>query len=141
MKIPLLLIALAALAVGCAPTRTFDITVHNKTPETVMLWLTKDGPPAEKGWWTSEQFVAQPEGTPSPGIQLPPDKSADTGKVKGTFPQGTSALLLIYRTGPSAALPGGSEPLTIKLAPGRNELSVHDESGKLTAKSPGKASN
>jgi hypothetical protein len=122
------------LAVGCAPTRKFDVTVHNNTPQTVMLWLTKDGPPAEKGWWTSEQFVAQPDGTPSPGIQLPPDKTADTGEVKGKFPQGTHAILLVYRTGPMAALPGGSEPLTIKLVPGKNELEVYDENGKLTAK-------
>ena len=134
MKTIGLLIALATMTVGCAPTRTFDVTVHNKTPQTVMLWLTKDGPPAEKGWWTSEQFVAQPEGTPSPGIQLPPDKTADTGKLKGKFPDGTHAILLVYRTGPAAAVPGGSEPLTIRLAPGKNELAVYDESGKLTAK-------
>jgi hypothetical protein len=122
------------IAVGCAPTRTYDVTVHNNTPDPVMLWLTKDGPPAEEGWYTTEQFLQAPPDTPSPGIQLPAGDTADTGKVKGKFPQGTHAILSITRSGEAARVPGGSDPLIIRLAPGKNEITVVEEGGKLMAK-------
>src|SRR5688500_7459843 len=125
---------LACMIIGCTPTRSYDVSVHNKTSDTVTLWLTKDGPPAEKGWLTTEQFIAAPADTPSPGVQLPAGRIADTGKRKGKFPQGTNAILLIYRTGAAADAPGGSEPLTVRLSPGRNEMAVFDEGGKLIVK-------
>ena len=134
LRIGILLFACAAS--GCAPTRTYDITVHNETPDPVLLWLTKDGPPAEAGWYTTEQYVAAPIDEISPGITLPAGKTADTGKRKGKFPEGTSAILLIFRTGEIAKLPGQSEPLVIRLAPGRNELTVVEENAKLTVKPP-----
>ena len=62
--------ALLMIAVGCAPTKSFEVTVRNQSDVPVMLWLTKDGPPAEKGWWTPEQFLEAPEGEPSPGVRL-----------------------------------------------------------------------
>ena len=130
----LLFAILLAVTIGCTPTRTYDITVHNDTPDQVMLWLTKDGPPAEEGWYTTEQFVAAPPTARSSGIQLPAGKIADTGKRKGKFPKGTNAVLLIYRTGAAADAPGGSFPLTVRLAPGRNEMSVVETSGKLSVK-------
>ena len=128
---------LACMAIGCTPTRSYDVSVHNKTADTVTLWLTKDGPPAEKGWWTTEQFVAQPPDTRSPGVLLPPSKTADTQKIKGKFPRGTNAILLIYRTGAVAAAPGGSEPLTVRLTPGKNEMNVIEEGGRLRVVPPG----
>ena len=134
LRIALILIACALL--GCTPTRTYDITVHNETPAPVSLWLTKDGPPAERGWYTTEQFVAAPIDEPSPGIILPAGEIADTGKRKGKFPRGTNAILLIYRTGEIAKLPGQSQPIVIRLIPGRNELTVVEENGKLTTKPP-----
>jgi hypothetical protein len=115
---------IALIGVSCTPTQSFDITVQNKTDIPVLLWLTKDGPPAEKGWLTTEQFLAAPEGTPSPGVQLPPGKTADTGKVGGKFPKGTHAILLVYRTGAAAEGPGRSKPIAVQLRPGRNELAV-----------------
>ena len=103
MKI-ILVAVLVSIAVGCTPTRTYDVSVENQTPDTVTLWLTKDGPPAEKGWWTTEQFVAQPADTPSPGVQLPSGRTADTGKRKGKFPESTNAILLITTLDPKLAV-------------------------------------
>ena len=127
----ILAVILLGVAIGCTPTRTYEVSVRNDTPDPVTLWLTKDGPPAEAGWYTTEQFLAAPPDTLSPGIELPPGKIADTRKRKGKFPKGTNAILLIYRTGALAAAPGGSFPLTVRLAPGRNEMSVVEASGKL----------
>lgn len=130
----LLAVTVAAGFVGCAGStrKTFDVVVHNRSNLAVMVWLTKDGPPVENGWYTPEEFVKTSPDTPSPGVQLPAGKTADTGKVSGAFPSGTNAVLLVFRSGPSADLPGGSEPLSVTLQPGRNELSVStDASGKL----------
>src|SRR5262245_45536831 len=98
-----LAIACAAIAfcvIACsAPKQSYDITVHNKSDVPVLIWLTKDGPPEEKGWLTTEQFLEASPDEPSPGVKLPPQKTADTGKVTGTFPKGTHAILLVFRTG------------------------------------------
>ena len=124
--------ALAMLAFGCgAPTKSFDITVQNRSNVPVMIWLTKDGPPAEEGWLTTDQFLAAPEGTRSPGVRLPPDKTAETGKVSGKFPQGTRAVLLVFRTGQPAG-ERRDPPLAVRLQPGKNTLEVvTDERGAL----------
>jgi hypothetical protein len=132
------IVSLAAVFIvaGCAGSnrQTYNVVVHNKCELPVMVWLTKDGPPAEKGWYTPEQFAGTAPDTPSPGVQLPAGKTADTGKVSGAFPAGTNAILLVFRSGASADRPGGSEPVTVKLQPGKNELSVTtDPSGRLVA--------
>ncbi|MEO6436571.1 MAG: hypothetical protein ABIP55_12540 [Tepidisphaeraceae bacterium] len=130
-------VSIIALAgVGCTPTKRFDVTVLNKTDVPVMLWLTKDGPPAEKGWLTTEQFLAAPEGTPSPGVELSPHKTADTGKVSGKFPDGTHAVLLVFRTGEPAGQKS-PPPLAVSLRPGKNVLAVSiDEKGGLAVFDP-----
>ena len=127
-----------ALAGGCAgPSRSFDVVVHNQSELPVTLWLTKSGPPQEKGWYTPDEFVKAPPDTPSPGVQLPPGKTADTGNVSGTFPRGTDAILLVYRAGRSADVIGKSEPLLVKLHPGKTELAVNaDSTGRLYVYNP-----
>ena len=123
--------------VGCssAPTRTFDISVHNRSGMPVMLWLSKDGPPAEKGWLTTEQFLQSPPGEPSPGVDLPPDKTANTGKVSGKFPKGTNAVLEIFANDKNdRARSRSAGVLTLRLPPGRNDLTVSlDPQGRLIA--------
>jgi hypothetical protein len=131
----MLLLPLIALScIGCASgsKRTYDIVVHNRTDVPLMVWLTKDGPPVEKGWYTPEEFLKASPDTPSPGVQLPPGKTADTGNVSGTFPSGTNAILLVFRSGVEADRHGASQPLAVKLQPGKNELGVStDPSGRL----------
>src|SRR3712207_3685144 len=113
----MLFVTLAAAVTGCAsaPTKSFDITVHNRTELPGTIWLTKDGPPKERGWYTLDQFLKMPENETSPGVRVPPGKRANTGKVTGKFPQGTNPVLLVYRSGETANAPGRSEPLTVQL--------------------------
>jgi len=122
------------LCIGCAggTKRTYDVVVYNRSDLPVMVWLTKDGPPVEKGWYSPDEFLKAPPDAPSPGVQLPAGKTADTGKVSGTFPGGTNAILLVFRSGVEADRHGPSQPLTVTLHPGKNELAVStDQSGRL----------
>lgn len=131
---PLLLVLVALLVIGCAgaPKRTFNVVVHNHADVPIMVWLTKDGPPVEQGWYTPEEFLKTSPDTPSPGVQLPAGKTADTGNVTGTFPSGTNAILLVFRSGTEADRHGPSQPLSVKLQPGKNDLGVNtDQSGRL----------
>ena len=133
-----MLLLLAPLAAGCAgPSKSYNVTVHNNADLPVTLWLTKDGPPPEKGWYTPDEFLQAPPGERSPGVQLPAGKTAHTGNVSGTFPQGTHAVLLIFRAGSSANAPGKSEPLTVPLEPGKSDLAVAvNDKGQLLVTKP-----
>jgi hypothetical protein len=126
---------LACLFAGCAagPTKTFDISVHNKSSMPVMIWLSKDGPPPEKGWMTTEQFLSAPPDTPSPGVTVPPDKTANTGKITGHFPKGTNAVLEIFGTDKTDPRTKAAGLVVIQLDPGRSDLTVTlDQAGHLT---------
>jgi hypothetical protein len=124
--------------IGCAGSkRTYDVVVHNQSDLPVMVWLTKDGPPVENGWYSPDDFLKTSPDTPSPGVQLPPGKTADTGNISGTFPQGTNAILMVYRSGVAADRHGRSEPLTLKLKPGKNRFAVStDPTGRLFVYDP-----
>src|SRR5688572_19136145 len=81
-------------AAGCA----YQVEVKNQTSEPVTLWLTKDGPPAEEGWYSPEQLAAMPEdGRPLYDLAVvPPGRTATTEKMSGEFPKGTRAVLRVY---------------------------------------------
>jgi hypothetical protein len=129
-----MLLSLTVLTcIGCSGSRrSYNVVVHNQSDLPVMVWLTKNGPPVEKGWYTPDEFLKTSPDTPSPGVQLAAGKTADTGNVSGAFPKGTDAILLVFRSGASADRRGKSEPLSVTLRPGKNELSVSiDPSGRL----------
>jgi hypothetical protein len=143
----LLLLTLACLfagiagGIGCTAgsTKSFDVSVHNKSGMPVMLWLSKDGPPPEKGWFTTEQFLEAPPGEPSPGVDLPPDKTANTGKISGKFPEGTHAILEIFANEHNDRQRSkAAGVLTLRLQPGKNDLTVKlDPQGRLVATDTG----
>ena len=54
LKMCFVLLSVCA-AVGC--TRSYEVSVHNKTPSAITLWLTKDGGPQEVGWLSPEQLT------------------------------------------------------------------------------------
>ena len=90
------LLLLATLAAGCAPS--YRVEVKNQTSQPVTLWLTKDGPPKEEGWYSPEDLAAFPEES-RPRYDLaivPPGKTADTENLSGEFPRGTNAVLRVY---------------------------------------------
>jgi len=81
-------------AAGCA----YQVEVKNQTTEPVTLWLTKDGPPPEAGWYSPEQLAAMPEDA-RPRYDLAivaPGRTATTEKMAGEFSKGTRAVLRVY---------------------------------------------
>lgn len=94
---------LAAPLVGCAPSRTyaFNVTVENKTDQPLMVFLTKDGPPVEKGWMSPENLVTlrrADDDSISGAHDIPAAKTLYMPKdVRGTFEPDTAAILRIYR--------------------------------------------
>ena len=61
------------------------------------LFLTKDGPPAEEGWYSPEELVKISGAQPRYDLAfVPPGKTGFTDKLAGTFPSGTHAVLRVY---------------------------------------------
>jgi hypothetical protein len=99
--------------IGCASgtKRTYDVVVHNRSEVPVMVWLTKDGPPVEAGWYSPDQFLETSPDTPSPGGQLPAGRTRRLPAMSAArFPQGTNAILLVFRSGVEADRHGSSHP-------------------------------
>jgi hypothetical protein len=121
---------LAGLASGCASgkPRTYDVLVTNDTQAPITVWLTKDGPPPEQGWYSPEDLaLIQPDDyAPLPGWVLMPGEQASTGPVTGRFEPKTRAVLRVY-TGQlrfAEILARSRNRLDVTLAPGRNSLAI-----------------
>lgn len=136
----LIVIVLAAMIVGCSggASRTYDITVENRTQHTITLWLTKDGPPEEQGWLSPEQVSKHRLDREEPKYDMasvPPGRKAETGKQTGHFAGGTNAVLRVYDGMPNVGeiLNGDRERDRVDyiLEPGKNNLAVVDRDGKL----------
>jgi hypothetical protein len=134
-----MLVVVAVLVAGCgAQTRTYDVSVENRTDRTVTLWLTKDGPPEEEGWRSPEELAARArrEKIKYDMATVDPGKTADTGAMKGKFASGTHAVLRVYEGNPDlAALMSESresrDRVDYLLTPGKNRLAVVDRDGNL----------
>lgn len=131
--------ALLLAAVGCGSNKSFQVELKNQTAQPVTLWLTKDGPPAEEGWFSPEQLGEMPKDA-RPGYDLaivPPGKTGFTGKVAGEFPEGTNAVLRVYEGQLElfhileAEKTGGAARADVPLKAGANKLRVTNVDGKL----------
>lgn len=135
----LMLAVVTVAAVGCGSSKSYQVEVANRTSQPVTLWLTKDGPPKEEGWYAPEDLGAMPENA-RPGYDLaivPPGKTGYTGKVSGEFPKGTNAVLRVYEGQKELfhlledARVRGSNRADQVLKPGMNKLSVVEHAGRL----------
>ena len=132
------MLALVLLA-GCgAQTRTYDVSVENRTDRTVTLWLTKDGPPAEEGWHSPEQLRERGRSGDAKYdmATVPPGRTAETGEMKGRFNGGTNAVLRVYEGAPDVTelmemKPGARDRVDHILTPGKSKLAVVDRDGQL----------
>ena len=133
------LVGLAALLVGCGgKSQSYQVIVHNESPKSVTVWLTKNGPPHEPGWKAPEDVAIESLGAEEPlgGVIIPPGKTGETKKVRGTFPEGVDAVLRVY-IGQHAfddllAMSRGSpNRIDVVLTPGTNELTVRDRRGAI----------
>jgi len=139
-RFPIAAIALAcvfATLTGCHSyeTRSYDISVHNATPSPVTIWLTKNGPPYEDGWWSPEDLAMlspkQNAAHEVGGVIVEPGKTAGATNRRGRFEPETNAVLRVYRTGGGfnellAISRDDSARTDVTLHPGRNELEVDD---------------
>ena len=137
--VPTLALFFALMIGGCAPTRTYNVSVRNDLTQPITVWLTKSGPPAERKWLSPEQIArGELPGGPIAGRTLPPGKTAQTGPVKGKFPQGTVAVLRIYLGQHTfdellAMNRRDSSRVDVTLSPGASSLIVREQNGKLVA--------
>ncbi|MGH7213785.1 MAG: hypothetical protein ACREIT_03360 [Tepidisphaeraceae bacterium] len=135
------LVGLTTCLVGCGPqARTYDVTVHNQTRGSILAWLTKDGPVFEKGWLAPEDIAwSTPRKVDTiSGVVVEAGKTADTGPVSGKFDSGTTAVLRIYRNATTmdeilAVGRQSADRLDLPLSEGKNEITITDQGGKLSA--------
>lgn len=144
----MLLLTMLLTMAGCGSStqkRTFDINVRNATEKTITIWLTKDGPPNEKGWGSPEQIAMAAPGREEriSGVVVPPGKTAYTGVVEGKFEYSTAAVLRVYdgqypEFSDLLAVPVNS-PLRSEhvLYEGKNLLVVKRQGGKLVIENEG----
>ena len=123
---------LIVTGVGCGSGKSYQVEVKNQTLQPVTLWLTKDGPPKEAGWFSPEDSRT--------GYDLaivPPGKTGFTGNVSGDFPKGTNAVLRVYEGQKELfhiledTKAGWSNRVDQVLKPGMNRLSVFERDGQM----------
>ena len=92
----LLVMMLAVCAGGCASS--YQVEVKNQTTQPVTLWLTKDGPPPEEGWYSPEQLATMPADLrPTYDLAIvPPGRTGATESMSGEFPRGTNPVVRVY---------------------------------------------
>jgi hypothetical protein len=145
MRTLLIACVLLTAGLGCGSNKSYQVEVQNKTSQPVTLWLTKDGLPAEEGWYSPEELGAMPkDARPKYDLAIvPPGKTGATDKLSGKFPSGTNAVLRVYGGEKElyhileATRPGGAgiDRADHVLKPGENKLSVVEHAGRLVVES------
>ena len=110
---------------------------RNDAEGPVILWLCKDGPPAEGGWLTPGQFAAlyppdddlDSDLAGLPSVVLQPGETARLGPRVGRFGRQTQPILRVYHgvedLNGMAAVPRRDERVDeVTLVPGLNHVAV-----------------
>jgi hypothetical protein len=133
------LMCMVLLLVGCgggANRQAYQVRVQNDLARPVTVWLTKSGPPHETGWKSPERLAVEAiDRDPIGGVVVPPGKVAETGTVRGAFPEGVDAVLRIYVgyhefTDLLAMSRGHPDRFDLVLQPGENSLIVRQRRGQ-----------
>jgi hypothetical protein len=92
-----IVLSLLWLTVGCASTRTYDVSVKNQTDGWLTIGLVKEGGPIQPDWESPEAALSN-DRSPSAVMweHVPPGKTAETGPVKGRFFRSSEAVLRVY---------------------------------------------
>lgn len=130
-------LSLLCMLVGCAHTRTYEVNLKNHADDWLTIGLVKEGGPMQADWEPPEMAVADQQ-KPSAVMweQVPPDKAADTGKVKGRFFSNSQAILRVYEgklglEGMLAISRGQPNRVDIELHPGVNRFTITREGDRL----------
>jgi hypothetical protein len=127
------------LLVGCAATRTYQVSIKNDTANPITIGLVKEGDPFEGQWASPEEAaIAGQEPSAQMWAAVPPGKTADTGPVQGKFNSKADAVLRIYEgklnlSGILAVSRDQPNRRDILLHPGLNRLTITQRDGKLEA--------
>ena len=132
-------LSLLCLTVGCASTRSYDVSLKNQTDGWLTIGLIKDGGPFQPDWEAPERALSN-DRKPSAVMweHVPPGKVADTGAIKGRFFRHSQAILRVYEgklglEGMMAISRGEPNRIDIPLHPGLNRLSVTQEGEELSS--------
>lgn len=136
----LLLLPALPLALGCAPTRTFEIAVRNETVQPITVGVSKEGGRYEPQWASPEDAALRTRGDNDNGwssVVVPPGKTGVAGPVKGKFPRGAEAVLRVYagdlRLSDVLAISRGSpDRVDVPLSPGRNAIIIRLDGKRLS---------
>ena len=136
---------LIGVLVGCGgKSQSYRVIVHNESPRSVTVWLTKNGPPDEPGWKSPETVAIETLGSDEPiaGVIIPPGKTGETPTVRGRFPAGVDAILRVYLGQLAfddllAISRDSPNRIDVVLAPGTNELTVRDRRGETVIERAG----
>jgi hypothetical protein len=93
------LLTLLALAAGCMPKATFDVTIVNRTDGPITVGIVKEGEPREDHLAGPDQWAIDSpiESLPRWGHVIPAGRTMDSGPITGQFPRGALAYLRAYR--------------------------------------------
>ena len=145
MRRRIALLSLVGLLAGCGGrSQSYRVIVHNESPRSVTVWLTKSGPPDEPGWKSPETIAIENLGSDEPvaGVIIPPGKTGETKSVRGRFPAGVDAILRVYlgQLGFDDLLAISRDSpnrIDVVLTPGTNELTVRDRRGETVVERAG----
>jgi hypothetical protein len=135
----LIALPLLVLLVGCAQTRTFEVSVQNNTPDPITIGLVKEGDPFQRDWESPEEAaIAQRQPSARMWAAIPPGKTAGTGPIKGRFDSKARAILRVYQgelnlSGILAVSRGSPGRMDIPLHPGMNRFIVSKQEDQLQA--------
>jgi hypothetical protein len=141
--IALILLAGTCFVGGCSTEkRTYELSVKNEASKPITIGTIKDGP-SDDTWVSPEELAISHarEGDQLWGRVVKPGQTATTGAISGTFERTDSAWLRVYRGEPSFSemlAIGRRHPdrLDIRLRPGKNDMVISDETGRLEVKQP-----
>ena len=132
-------VILLTLVLGCAQTRTFQVSLTNQTQSPITFGVVKHGEPFEPAWAPPEEIEARGGRASAENWgAIPPGKTAVSQELKGRFFSNTIAYLRVYQgkldlAGIMAISRGEPNRLDIVLEPGANRFVVTDVNGHFEA--------
>ena len=118
--------------------RHYEVVVKNDSSRAVTLWLTKDGPPSERGWRSPEQIAMRSgriDGRFNGAVLMPNAQPLKT-EMMGKFHRGSEAVLRMYAGQLSfdeilAVSRNSDDRADVMLRPGYNGFNITDRNGEL----------
>jgi hypothetical protein len=132
------MILMSLAAVGCSSSQTFDVTVTNRLPDPITVWMTKEVPDKdnpEQGWVPPELLaVGTIETEKLGGVAIQPGETGHT-VLKGHIVPDNVAILRVYRAIDLnmilATNRGSPNRLDIPLDPGATDIDVIKKNDQL----------